>query len=147
MQVLAKFLFPFLLIIFALYINIGAYQQRVNNSVRKTNNISHDLSFYDFNSVITKDFRLIAWSEEHCSLSSRFQIGEIYTGFAVIEDTLTLNSSESVDYAKDLVRRVNKYGILPSSFYNLMASTLLFVFYLLNCLYCFIYIGYLSKAE
>lgn len=147
-QVVAKILVPALLLLLLTQRRLAIIEQSAFNQYHMYD--KNDTSYFDWNCVAMTNPRDIVLQATRCPLNPGLEIAKVTPGQGFL--SYGLESSELVGFdhyeeAKDVIKKMNKYGLIHSEFYYMMFSTLLFVYYFSTYLLTIVYIFYRKQTE
>lgn len=157
-QIVAKFIIPLLLIFIILNKNsLGAEFKEKKIDIRLFNNLMGKHSknnekienfkmFTDFNCPINRNLSQIFWQTRNCPIDVMLIINKVeFYGGIYIKEKINMNDN-FLGFLKELMRKINLYGLVPEGLYQEVFSFWLFQFFLVNYVVTIFYILFLRKT-
>jgi len=145
-QVMMKIIIPFLLILLFVDKRISLFTQSQNN-IQAYSNVN-DSSFLDWNCYAITDPLEIVQQAHMCPTNKNLQISSVENGMGILSP-LSQYQDEGAEFAagKDILKKLQKYGLIHDEFWCMFFSLWLFLYYLVTYILSIVYIFYRKAVE
>ena len=146
-QIIAKFLLPLLLLILYMQKGLAIREQKafqIHNYYSKIDGIS----YLDWNCVVINDPKeIFAQFTHQCPRYQQLEIEKLEGKYGLIRANQINFNEDWLGAGKEMIRKVNRYGLIHSEFWHMLFSLWLFIYYFIVCVLSIFYIVYKRKTE
>jgi len=146
-QVIAKMLIPAILLLLLTQRRLAIIEQATFNEFHMYD--KNEISYFDWNCAAIPQPREILFQATHCPLNPALEIAKVTPGLGFLCNGLEevpVEKDQLAD-AKDVIRKVNKYGLIHSEFFYMTFSLMIFIYYFSTYLLTIVYIFYRKQTE
>jgi len=120
-----------------------------NPNLNLTSNQRHDVIVYasDWNCMVTRKFYEISWLTFNCPLTQKIEIKTVGLGHGVFKTKDEKIEGDFMKVMKEILRKINLYGLIPEEFHLNVLSFWLFNYFLANYFLSVFYIIFLRHSS
>ena len=146
-QVVSKILIPAILLMLLTQRRLAIIEQA--NISQQLMYDTNDTSYFDWNCVAMSRPRDIVFQAIRSPLEPEFEIVKVTPGLGFLKFGVEGSEAgtDTVSELKDVLRRLNKYGLIHSQFYYMVFSLIIFIYYFSTYLLTIVYVFYRKQTE
>ena len=159
--IISKFLIPLIIIYIAVYKsnfgnhgknNLALFLKYQNVLLSPQINLTHtqrtDVLLYaaDWNCVGSRKFTDIAYLTSHCAMNPKLELKDVGLNFGAFKCRID-SQGDLMKIVKEIMRKINVYGLIPEEFHLNVLSFWLFNYFLANYGLSIFYILFLRQSQ
>ncbi len=144
-QVIMKIIIPFLLVLLFVDKRLSLLTQSQTQIQAYSN--TNDLSYLDWNCYTITNPLEIMQQAETCPTDKTLQITSVENGMGRLSPLGQFQDEGEFAAGKDILKKLQKYGLIHNEFWNMFFSLWLFLYYLVTYVLSIVYIFYRKAVE
>ena len=144
-QVIMKIIIPFLLVLLFVDKRLSLLTQSQTQIQAYSN--TNDFSYLDWNCYTITDPLEIMQQTEMCPTDKSLQITSVENGMGRLSPLGQFQDEGEFAAGKDILKKLQKYGLIHNEFWNMFFSLWMFLYYLVTYVLSIVYIFYRKAVE